>query len=93
VIESLSVKRIVSKPMNEEYKIKYRRILKINYTRTPIFSFQSNEVSVLEYIAPTYFSVYSVELELHVGKCLNCAPILEFTRLDLPSLEALEVFV
>jgi hypothetical protein len=34
--------------------------------RTMIFSFQSNEATILEHNAPTYFSVYSVELELHV---------------------------
>jgi hypothetical protein len=39
----------------------------MKYMRTPIFSFQSNEASVIEHIAPTYSSVYSVELELHVG--------------------------
>jgi hypothetical protein len=65
---------------------------KSKYMRTLIFSFQSNEVSVLEHIEPTYFCVYSVEVELHVRKCLNCTPMLEFTRLDLSSLEALEVF-
>jgi hypothetical protein len=64
----------------------------MKYTRTPIFSFQSNEACVLEHIAHTYFSVYSVELELHVRKCLNRTPILGFTRLDLSSLEAIEVF-
>jgi hypothetical protein len=62
------------------------------YTRTPIFNFQNNEASVHEDIAPTYFSVYSVELELHVRKCLNRTSILGFTRLDLSSLDAIEVF-
>jgi hypothetical protein len=46
-------------PMYEDYKIKYTRIL--------VFSIKSNEASVLEHIAPTYFSVYSIELEFHVG--------------------------
>jgi hypothetical protein len=62
------------------------------YTRTLIISVQSNEASFLEHIAPTYFSIYFVELELHVRKCLNLAHMLGFTRLDLSSLEALEVF-
>jgi hypothetical protein len=35
--------------------------------RTLIYFFVSNAASVLEHIAPTYFSVYSIELELHVG--------------------------
>jgi hypothetical protein len=52
--------------MYEDYKIKYKRISKMKYTRILIFSFQSNETIVLEYIAPTYFSVYFVELEFHV---------------------------
>jgi hypothetical protein len=39
----------------------------MKYTRILIFSFQSNEASVLEDIAPTYFSVYFEELEFHVG--------------------------
>jgi hypothetical protein len=39
----------------------------MKYTRILIFSFQSNDATVLEHIAPTYFSVYSVELEFHVG--------------------------
>jgi hypothetical protein len=41
---------------------------KINYTKTLIFSFESNEASVLEYTAPIYFSIYSVELKLHDRK-------------------------
>jgi hypothetical protein len=45
--------------MYEDYKMKYTRIL--------VFSIQSNEASVLEHIAPTYFSVYSVELKFNVG--------------------------
>jgi hypothetical protein len=42
----------------------------MKYTRTPIFSFQSNEASHLEHVAPIVvsFSLYSVELELHVRK-------------------------
>jgi hypothetical protein len=51
----------------KDFKIKYMRIPKMKYTRTPIFSFQSNEASVLEHIAPI-FSIYSVDLELHDRK-------------------------
>jgi hypothetical protein len=40
----------------------------MEYTMTLIFSFQTNESSVLEHIAPIYFSIYSVELELHDRK-------------------------
>jgi hypothetical protein len=54
---------------------------KINYTRTPIFSFQSNKASVLEHIAPIYLLVYSVVVVLHV--CVyECTPILGFTVWD-----------
>jgi hypothetical protein len=49
--------KFVLKPVYEDFKMKYMR--------TPIFFFQSNEASVLEHIAPTYFSIYSVELESH----------------------------
>jgi hypothetical protein len=76
----------------EDFNSKYMRISNMMYTRTPIFSFQSNEASALEHIAPINFSVYSVELELDVRMCLNHTPILGFTRLDLSSLEAIEVF-
>jgi hypothetical protein len=37
---------------------------KTKYTRTLIFSFQSNEESVLEHIAPN-LSIYFVEQELY----------------------------
>jgi hypothetical protein len=40
------------------------KTFKIKYMRTLIFSFNSNEASVLEYIAHI-FSIYSIELELH----------------------------
>jgi hypothetical protein len=51
--------------MYEDYKIRYMRISRMKYTRIMIFSFQSNEVSVLDHFVPTTFSIYSVELELH----------------------------
>jgi hypothetical protein len=64
---------------------------KIKYTRTPIFSFQSNEPSVLEHIAPIYFYVYYVVVVLHA--CVNeHAPMLGLTRIDLSFLETLEIF-
>jgi hypothetical protein len=43
----------VSKP----FKFKYTKTFKIKYTRTLIFSFQSNEASYLEYIAPIFISL------------------------------------
>jgi H+/Cl- antiporter ClcA len=39
--------------MNKNNKTKYMRISKMKYTRPPVFSFQTNEASVLEHIAPT----------------------------------------
>jgi hypothetical protein len=64
VIVCLSVKRIILEPTYEDFQKQVYEDFKMKYTRTPIFSFQSNEAIVLEHIAPTYFSVYSVELEL-----------------------------
>jgi hypothetical protein len=43
------------KPTYEDYKIKHTRNSKMKYTRILIFSFQSNEASALEHIAPIYF--------------------------------------
>jgi hypothetical protein len=66
VIVCLSVKRIVAEPMYEDYQEQVYEDFKMKYTRTPIFSFQSNEASLLEHVAPMInFSIYSVELELH----------------------------
>jgi hypothetical protein len=62
-IVCLRVKRIVPESTYEDFQEKVYEDFKMKYTRTPIFSFQSNEASVLEHIAPTYFSVYSIELE------------------------------
>jgi hypothetical protein len=92
VIVYLSVRRNCFEADKRRLQDQVYKDFKINYMRTPIFSFQSNKESVLEHIAPTYFFVYSVELELHVRKCLNRTPMLRFTRLDLSYLEALEVF-
>jgi hypothetical protein len=55
VIVCLSVKRIFLEPAYEDFQEQVYEDLKMKYTRTPIFSFQSNEASVLEHIAPTYF--------------------------------------
>jgi hypothetical protein len=40
------------------------KTFKIKYMSTPIFSFESNEASVLDHIGPIFF-IYFVELELH----------------------------
>jgi hypothetical protein len=68
VIVCLSVKRIVPKPMYEDFQEQVCEDFKMKYTRTPIFSFQSNEAIVLDHIVPTTFSINSVELELHDRK-------------------------
>jgi hypothetical protein len=69
VIACLSVKRILAEPMYEGFQEQVYEDFKMKYTRTPIFSFQSNEASLLEHVAPIVnFSIYSVELELHDRK-------------------------
>jgi hypothetical protein len=69
VIVCLSVKRIVSEPMYEDFQEQVYEDFKMKYTRTSIFSFQSNEASLLEHVAPMIiFFIYSVELELHDRK-------------------------
>jgi hypothetical protein len=69
VIVCLSVKRIVSEPAYKDIQEQVYEDFKMKYTRTPIFSFQSNEASHLEHFAPiVIFSIYSVELELHGRK-------------------------
>jgi hypothetical protein len=69
VIVCLSVKRIISELTYEDFQEQVHEDFKMKYTRTPIFSFQSNEASLLEYVAPIInFSIYSVELELHDRK-------------------------
>jgi hypothetical protein len=55
--------------MYEDFQEQVYKDFKMKYTRTPIFSFQSNEASLLEHVAPMItFSIYSVELELHDRK-------------------------
>jgi hypothetical protein len=68
VIVCLSVKRIISEPRYEDFQEQVYEDFKMKYTRTLIFSFQSNEASVLDHIVPTAFSINSVELELHDRK-------------------------
>jgi hypothetical protein len=69
VIVCSSVKRIVPELMYEDFQEKVYEDFKMKYTRTPIFSFQSNEASHLEHFAPTVNSpIYSIELELHDRK-------------------------
>jgi hypothetical protein len=62
----------------EDFQDQVYKEFKTKYTRTLIFYFQSNEASVLDHFAPK-FSIYSIELELLVRKCLNLTPILGFT--------------
>jgi hypothetical protein len=68
VIVCLSSKRIVPEPMYEDFQEQVYEDFKMKYTRTLIFSFQSNEASVLDHIVATTFSINSVELELHDRK-------------------------
>jgi hypothetical protein len=69
VIVCLSVKRIIAKPMYEDFQEQVYEDFKMKYMRTLIFSFQSNEASLLEHVAPIInFSIYYVKLELHDRK-------------------------
>jgi hypothetical protein len=61
---------------------------KTKYMRTLVFSFQSNEASYLEHLAPKFF-IYSVELELHDRNVCLAHLCLGLTRIDLSSLENL----
>jgi hypothetical protein len=86
VIVYLSIRRIRFEADKRRLQDQVYEDFKINYTRTPIFSFQNNEVSVLEHITPIYFLVYSVVVVLHA--CVNgCTPMLGFTRIAYPSLK------
>jgi hypothetical protein len=86
MIVCLSIREFVSKPMYEDFKTKYTRISRL-YMRTLIYYLVSNEASVLEHNAPTYFSVYSIELELHVGSVCTAHLCCGLTRIDLSFLE------
>jgi hypothetical protein len=68
VIVCLSVKRIVAELTYEDFQEQVYEDFKMKYTRTPIFSFQSNAASVLDHIVPTTFSINSVGLELYDRK-------------------------
>jgi hypothetical protein len=68
VIVCLSVKTIILEPTYEDFQEQVYEDFKMKYMRTLIFSFQSNEASVLDHIVPTTFSINSVELELHDRK-------------------------
>jgi hypothetical protein len=69
VIVYLSVKRIVLEPTYEDFQEQEYEDFKMKYMRTSIFSFQSNEASHLDHVAPIVnFSIYSIELELHDRK-------------------------
>jgi hypothetical protein len=55
---------------------------------TLIYSFVSNDASVLEHIAPIYPPIYYVIVVLHA--CVyECAPMIWLTRIVLSFLEAL----
>jgi hypothetical protein len=89
VIVCLSVKRIVPEPMYEDFQEQVYEDFKMKYTRTPIFSFQSNEASVLDHIVPTTFSINYVELELHDRNVCFAHLCYGLTRIDLSFLENL----
>jgi hypothetical protein len=55
VIVCSSVKRIVPEPMYEDFQEQVYEDFKMKYTRTPIFSFQSNEASVFDHVISTIF--------------------------------------
>jgi hypothetical protein len=69
VIVYLSVKRIILELTYEDFQEQVYEDFKTKYMRTSIFSFQSNEASHFEHVAPIVnFSIYSIELELHDRK-------------------------
>jgi hypothetical protein len=69
IIHFKADKRRLQDQVYEHFQDEVHEDFKIKYMRTPIFSFQSNEASVLEYIAPIYFYIYSVVVVLHA--CVN----------------------
>jgi hypothetical protein len=87
VIVCLSIKRIVLEPMYEDFQEQVYEDFKMKYTRTPIFSFQSNEASVLDHIVPTTFSINSIELELRDRKVCFVHLCYGLPRIDLSFLE------
>jgi hypothetical protein len=89
VIVCLSIKRIVAESMYEDFQDQVYEDFKMKYTRTPIFSFQSNEASVLEHFCAYIFSIYSIEVELHDRKVCFAHLCYGLTRIDLSFLENL----
>jgi hypothetical protein len=89
VIVCLSVKRIILEPTYEDFQKQVYEDFKMKYTRTLIFSFQSNEATVLDHIVPTTFSINSVELELHDRKVCFAHLCYGLTNTDLSFLENL----
>jgi hypothetical protein len=83
VIVCLSVKRIVTELMYEDFQEQVYEDFKMKYMRTPIFSFQSNETSVLEHFCAYIFSIYSVEVELHDRNVCFAHLCYGLTRIDL----------
>jgi hypothetical protein len=71
-----------------DFKTKSTRTSRVKYLKVHNSFFHSNKASVLEHIAPIYFSIYSVVVVLHVC-VIECAPMIGLTRLDLSFLEAL----
>jgi hypothetical protein len=96
----LRITSVVLKPMNEDFKIKYMRTSMRQYTRIlrssirglRSFIFKATRQVSLN-ILHQYFSIYSVELQLHdrnVGPTHLCWGL---TRIDLSFLESFKVFL
>jgi hypothetical protein len=81
--------RIILEPMYEDFQEQVYDDFKMKYMRTPIFSFQNNEASVLDHIVPTTFSINSMELELHDRKVCFAHLCYGLTRINLSFLENL----
>jgi hypothetical protein len=73
---------IILKPTYEYFQDEVYEDFKIKCTRSLIFSFQRNETSVLEHIAPIYFPIYSIVVVLHAW-VNECAPMIGLTKLVL----------
>jgi hypothetical protein len=94
VIVRLSVRRVISKPMNKDFKIKYTKTSKSKYTRISrssirglrSFLFKAMRQVSLN-ILHLYFSIYSVELELHDRKVCSVHLCQGLIRIDLSFFE------
>jgi hypothetical protein len=84
VIVCLCVRRIHSGANIRRLQDHVYEDFKLKHMRTLIYSFVSNEASVLEHIAP----IYSVVVVLH-AYVNECTPMIGLTRIDLSFLEAL----